>query len=198
MKLHRFSLALALGIALAIPAALSLADPPRAGYAPDPAPAASKKHWVFEVPVRKGKPSLGTVRAVVLDKPAPTARNMGRFALEFWIGKELIDRVRFDVPLLEDPTKRKNRRRGSPEFMVNTRLSVRLADSPRAASVVFVDRATGEAQHFAWPPGSDGRLSPLPQPAVSSKDAGPDATAKARDAAPIGDASIGDASGDAR
>jgi hypothetical protein len=58
---------------------------------------------------------------------------------------------------------------------VNTRLSVRLTDSPRAMSVVFVDRATGETQHFAWPPGSDGRLSPLPTPAHSSPDAGPDA-----------------------
>jgi len=192
MNVHRFSLAVVLGLALAIPAALSLAEPPRGGHVPDPAGTASTKHWVFDVPVRQGKPSLGVVRAITLDKPATTARFMGRFAVEFWIGKELIDRVRFDVPLLDDPTKRKNRRRGSPEFAVNTRLSVRLADSSRATSVVLVDRATGEAQHFAWPPASDGRLLPLPQTA-SSNDGGPDA-----DAAPP-DASIApDASGDAR
>jgi hypothetical protein len=163
---------------LPLPAALSLADSSRSGHAPDPAAVAAKKQWVFDVPVRQGKPSLGTVREVVLDKPASTVRVMGRFAVEFWIGKELLDRVRFDVPLLDDPTKRKNRRFGSPEFAVNMRLSVRLADNPRAMSVVFVDRATGDTQVFAWPPGSDGRLTPLPslpKPANSSADAGSDA-----------------------
>jgi hypothetical protein len=189
VKLQRLSLAAVLGLALAIPAALSFADPPRAGHVPDPVGVASTKHWVFDVSVRQGKPFLGTARAVALDKPASTARVMGRFAVEFWIGKELIDRVRFDVPLLDDPTKRKNRRFGSPEFVVNTRLSVRLADSVRTTSVVLVDRATGEAQHFAWPPGSDGRLVPLAPPAVSTRDGGPDAApAPSPDAGPAADA----------
>lgn len=189
MKLHRNALAVALGLALAIPAALSLADAPRAGYPPDPAGVASAKQRVFDVEVREGRPSLGAVRAVTLDKPASTARVIGRFAIEFWIGKELVDRVRFDVPLLEDPTKRKNRRLGSPEFKVNTRLSVRMADNPRATSVVFVDRATGETQSFAWPPGSDGRLVPVSAKAHSSHssaDAGPDA--HIADASTAGDA----------
>lgn len=175
MKLHRYVLALSMGVALAVPAALSLAESSRSGHVPDPAGVAAKKQWVFDVQVRQGKPSLGAVREVVLDKPTSTVRVMGRFAVEFWIGKELLDRVRFDVPLLDDPTRQKNRRRGSPEFAVNTRLSVRLADNPRAMSVVFVDRATGDSQVFAWPPGSDGRLSPLPTPANFSADAGSDA-----------------------
>lgn len=185
MKLQRCALALALGVALVVPAAFSLADAPRSGYAPDPAGVASAKQWVFDVEVRQGKPSLGPVRAVTLDKPASTVRVIGRFAVEFWIGKELLDRVRFDVPLLEDPVKRKNRRFGSPEFKVNTRLSVRLADNPRATKVVFVDRATGETQSFAWPLGSDGRLLPLTPKAHSSADAGPDAPAA--DASPARD-----------
>jgi hypothetical protein len=180
-------LALALGIALAVPTALSLADSSHTGHTPDPAGVASTKQWVFDVQVRQGKPALHTVRSVSLDKPLATARVMGRFALEFWIGKELVDRVRFDVPLLEDPTKRKGRRWGSPEFAVNTRLSVRLADSPRAMSLVFVDRATGETQPFAWPPGSDGQLVPVATPATSSADAGTDA--------PVADASSTDAGG---
>jgi hypothetical protein len=188
VKLQRSALAFVLGVALVIPAALSLADAPRSGYAPDPAGVASTKQWIFDVEVREGKPSLGPVRAVTVDKPASTARVIGRFAVEFWIGKELIDRVRFDVPLLEDPSKRKNRRLGSPEFKVNTRLSVRLADSPRAASVVFIDRATGETQSFAWPPGSDGRLVPLAPKAQSSADAG--LIAPGADASVPGDAPL--------
>ena len=186
MTLPRNAFALALGLALVVPTAFSLADAPRAGFVPDPAGVASTKQWTFEVQVRQGVPTLGVVKSSTLDKPITTARVLGRFAIEFWIGKELLDRVRFDVPLLEDPTKRKNRRSGSPEFAVNTRLSVRMADSSRATSVVFVDRATGDAKTFAWPPGSDGRLVPLQAPASVSADAGPDAPSS--DAAPTPDA----------
>lgn len=186
MKLPRSVFALALGLAFVVPAALSLADAPRAGFVPDPAGVASTKQWTFEVLVRQGVPSLGVVKAATLAKPIATPRVLGRFAIEFWIGKELLDRVRFDVPLLDEPTRRKNRRVGTPEFLVNTRLSVRMADSVRATSVVFVDRATGEAQAFAWPPGSDGRLVPLPSPSNVSADAGPDAPLA--DAAPMPDA----------
>ncbi len=191
MKLPRFSLAISLGLALAASAALSLAEPPKAGYVPDPPSVSSKKHWVIDIPVRQGKPSFAVVRSVDLSKPEPTARVMGRFAVEFWIGKELLDRVRFDVPLLEDPTKRKNRRLGSPEFAVNTRLSVRLADNGRATSVLLVDRATGEVQAYAWPPGSDGKLVPLSKPAVALIDAGSDVSPDV--VVPAADASAGDA-----
>ena len=72
MKFSRYILALAMGVALAIPAALSLADSARSGHVPDPAGVAAKKQWVFDVQVRQGKPSLGTVREVVIDKPAST------------------------------------------------------------------------------------------------------------------------------
>jgi hypothetical protein len=191
VKLPRFPLAIVLGLALAVPAALSFAEPPKAGHAPDPPSVSSKKHWVIDIQVRQGKPSFTAVRSVDLSKPEPTARVMGRFAVEFWIGKELIDRVRFDVPLLEDPTKRKNRRLGSPEFAVNTRLSVRLADNARATSVVLVDRATGDTQAYAWPPGSDGKLVPLSKPAVVATDAGSDASPDV--VVTAADASVGDA-----
>jgi hypothetical protein len=176
MKLSRSFLALGLGIALVVPAAWSLADAPtnRGGYAPDPPGIASKKHWTFEVQVRQGKPAISKVQEVALTNPTTTARVIGRFALEFWIGKELLDRVRFDVPLLEDPSKKRDRRLGAPQFAVNTRLSVRMADSARATSVALVDRATGETHYFVWPPGSDGRLTPI-APAPMAADAGSDA-----------------------
>lgn len=187
MKLPRSFLALGLGIALVIPAAWSLADAPsnRGGYAPDPPGIASKKHWTFEVQVRQGKPTLNKAQEVALTNPTTSARVMGRFAVEFWIGKELLDRVRFDVPLLEDPSKKRDRRLGAPQFAVNTRLSVRMADSARATSVVLVDRATGETQSFAWPPGSEGRLTPI-LPAPAALDAGSDAPVS--DAGSAGDA----------
>ena len=174
MKLPRSFLALGLGIALVIPAALSLAESNRSGFVPDPPGIASKKHWTFEVQVRQGKPALGKVQEVALANPSTTARVLGRFAIEFWIGKELLDRVRFDVPLLEDPAKKRDRRLGAPQFSVNTRLSVRMADTARATSVLLVDRATGETQHYAWPPSAEGRLIPI-VPVQSASDAGSDA-----------------------
>ena len=43
---------------------------------------------------------------------------------------------------------------------VTTTLKVRLADSPRAAYLVLIDRFTDERQRFEWPPSDDGTLVP--------------------------------------
>lgn len=195
MKQSRLFLALGLGAALGAAAALSLAEPtrrapapaapepPKGGFPPDPPGNASKKQWVFAVSVKDGKASLPRASSVLVANPTPTVRMMGRFAVEFWVGKELLDRSRFDVPMLDrDP---KDRRRGplrGPDFThVSTRLTVRMADHPRATFVALVDRATGDVQRFAWPPDAEGRLAPLG--AAASR-----ASASAADAGSPGDA----------
>ncbi len=43
---------------------------------------------------------------------------------------------------------------------MTTSLKVRLADNPRAAYLVLVDRFTEERQRFEWPPAPDGQLIP--------------------------------------
>lgn len=179
-SLARAALATLAGLTLAVLGVVAVAGPSEApgdavpaaaGYAPDPPALPSAKQWVFEVLYRKGKASILRVRPVTLKKPATTPRIMGRFAIELYVGKELLDRVRFQVPLTGDaPEKPTNVLLRRPTFDegVTTRLRVQMADNPRASWAKLVDRKTGAEQRFAWPPEPDGRLVPLgaPQPAA--------------------------------
>lgn len=172
----RLGLALLLGTALAAFAALSSADPPRGGFAPDPPGYASRKQWIFDISYRDGQARITRVGSALLAKPTTTARVMGRFAIELWVGKELLDRIRFEVPLLEDdPSMHRKGALSGPRFTnVSTRLKARMVDNPRATYLVLLDRSTGQAQRFWWPPEPDGRLLPMNAPAASAgSDAGP-------------------------
>jgi hypothetical protein len=185
-------LAVALGLALGAGAALAMAEPPRAGYAPDPAPQATTKQWVIDISYVRRKLTIDRVKPATSDKPLATPRVMGRYALELYVGKELLDRVRFNVPLLgEGPPERADRPRNPfrrPRFDdVSARLRVQMAENPRATHAVLVDRATGEEQRFEWPPEPSGRLVPKrgagPAPAGSTT-TGPDAGPPKADAGP--------------
>ncbi len=178
MKIFKVASALGIGAVLVAMAAFSLAETPapRGGFAPDPPGIATKKQWSFSIDYHDGKANVDQVEAVYLQNPATTARVMGRFAVEFWVGKELLDRIRFEVPLLDDPSMHRKGALSGPRFgNVSTHLKVRLADNARATVVVVVDRSTGDTQRFAWPPAADGHLVPLGAPKVvplSSVDAG--------------------------
>ncbi|AUX26536.1 uncharacterized protein SOCEGT47_071060 [Sorangium cellulosum] len=182
--LARTALAALTGVALAAAGVAALAEPPRppprAGYAPDPAALPSAKHWVFEVLHTKGKSSISRARPVVLARPAATARLMGRFAIELYVGTELLDRVRFDVPLTGDAPERSSgvpRRRPTFDEGVTTRLRVQMADNPRASWAKLVDRKTGVEQRFLWPPEPDGRLLSLDARRPAALDGGTPADA---------------------
>jgi hypothetical protein len=156
-----FSLAVLVGGALGAGGLVALADPARGGFAPDPTPHASRTHWVFDVSAVAGKVSLESAKPVTYDKPAETPRVVGRFALELYVGRELLDRVRFNVPLMGAEGSEGNRNHlPKPRFEQNvtTRTTVRMADNPRAAYLLLVDRETGETQKLSWPPESDGSL----------------------------------------
>lgn len=174
MKIRSLASAALLGLVMIGLTALSLAEPgpPRGGYPPDPPGIATKKQWSFAIDYRDGKALVRKVEANYLQNPSATARVMGRFAVELWVGKELLDRVRFDVPLLDDPSMHRKGPLSGPRFgNVSTQLRVRLADNPRATFVALVDRSTGEVVRFAWPPRADGSLAPLsPQKANTSGD----------------------------
>jgi hypothetical protein len=77
----------------------ALADPPREGFPPDPPAKANTKQWVFQIIAKQGVPSIGKITPVTLKKAEGTARVMGRYALEFYVGTEILDRLRFNVPL---------------------------------------------------------------------------------------------------
>jgi hypothetical protein len=179
--LLRIALAALIGASIAGAGVLALAEPPKAGHAPDPAGRADRKQWIFDITHKGGKNTITRVRPVTLEQPVGSARVMGRYAVELYVGKQLLDRVRFNVPLTGDgPAERSHRRVFSrPTFEnVSTRLRVQITDQPRAAYVVLVDRATGDTQRFWWPPSSDGTLVPMATPPGAAADAAaPDAAA---------------------
>lgn len=184
---RRTLMACGLGAALGAFTLLAFGEPPPQGDPPDPPQRASLSHWVFRVDVRDGALSLGKVDAVASKEPLATTRVLGRYAIELHIGRELLDRARFDVPLQGDGARPRDRSVRSPSFEhVTTTLKVRIADNPRATFMELVDRATGHRTRFLWPPGPQGELTlwdaPPPVPSVVDASANaPDADASEAD-----------------
>ncbi|MBK8252184.1 MAG: hypothetical protein IPK82_05895 [Polyangiaceae bacterium] len=176
MKWRRLWASAAMGLVLGTGALWALADSPKEGFAPDPPVHTSDKQWVFEIKYDKGVRSIERVKSISLSKPAGSPRQMGRFAVEFWVGKELLDRVRFDVPLLGDDTGERDPKRPKkkPTFaQVTTKLKVQMADHSRATVMTFVDRASGDTQKYFWPPDENGRLTVFSAKAATAEiDAG--------------------------
>lgn len=131
------------------------ADPPPGGFAPDPPPLKTKHQYELQLLYREGEIQLAGVRRVELPKPVETARRMGRFAIELHVGKELVDRVRFDFPLLgaDEFAGRKRPHDAPPSFerKLTTRTTVRIPHSERATKARLVDRATGRIVELPWP-----------------------------------------------
>ena len=133
------------------------APPPLSGSAPDPEPLSMAEQWRFQLVYQNGAPSVERVDRQTLPKPVATPRRMGRFALELWIGRELIDRVRFDFPLIaaeETPGVARRPLHDSPNMAANAlaHVIVSLPASPRATRLMLVDRAMGKSQELPWPP----------------------------------------------
>ncbi len=146
------------------------ASPPALGYPPDPPPIETTKHYEYEFSYDQGQLSVARVRTVSTEKPRATARMMGRFAVELWLGPELVDRVRFDFPLLgaETPPGEVAPLHSPPKFgagAVVTRTVV-VPQSDRATSARLVDRATGEELELDWPPQAP---TSAPEAAASSE-----------------------------
>jgi hypothetical protein len=161
----RAALAALFGVLAALGAGslVALAEPPKAGFSPDPPAHASKKQWSLTIAAREGRVTAVSAASSLLKQPAESPRVLGRFALELYIGPELLDRVRFNVPLMGDGPVEHSRKTTyhSPDTdKVTTTLKVRVADSPRAAYLVLVDRVTDQRQRFEWPPSADGTLVP--------------------------------------
>ncbi|HKQ71487.1 MAG TPA: hypothetical protein VJT73_19215 [Polyangiaceae bacterium] len=145
------------GLAPSVIPLVSVTDggPPAGGFAPDPAPLVTRHQWVVDLSYRSGAIGFGGARRVELAKATPTPRAMGRFAVELYVGKELIDRVRFDFPLLgADEFAGGPRRFDSPpsfERHLSTHAAVVMPHSERATRAVLVDRASGGVWPLPWP-----------------------------------------------
>jgi hypothetical protein len=115
----------------------------------DPPPLVERSVWVFDLRWDRGQVSLLGVHALALPAPQATPRAMGRFALELYEGPALIERVRFDFPLLgaAEPD-------GATSFStkLRTRIGVVFPESSRGTRLELWDRATGRRWSLPWPP----------------------------------------------
>lgn len=137
-------------------AGASLKDPPDL---PDPTPLAAREQLRYAIEFDRGTIRPGEPERVCTERPVPSARRIGRFAFELWLGHELVERVRFDFPLLAaeaPPTGTRRDLHEAPRFAPGARVNavVTVPASERATSARILDRATREATVVPWPPAS--------------------------------------------
>jgi hypothetical protein len=117
--------------------------------APDPSPLVSRGQWVFDLRWDRGEVWLLGARTMELPSPRPTPRAMGRFALELFEGPALIERVRFDFPLLGVPEADGG---VSLTARLRTRIGVVFPATTRGTRLELWDRATNRRWALEWPP----------------------------------------------
>jgi hypothetical protein len=127
------------------------------GTTPDPPPLVSGAQWLYRFVYKKGDVIVASVEKREFERPVATERRVGRFAVELWVGQELVERVRFDFPLLAAdpaPEGRKQSLRGTPAFGpgAETSREVAVPVSDRATRAVLVDRLNGHTIPLPWPP----------------------------------------------
>jgi hypothetical protein len=146
----------------------------RLGYAPDPAPIRSATQWLLTFEYHRGKVRLLQSRLVRYRNPITTPRRIGRFAVELLSGPTVVERLRFDFPLLgaDELAGQKRPYNAPPHFETKARIvhRVMLPDTPRASRARLVDRATGESFMLPWPPNQV--LPPAPPKPDAGHDTG--------------------------
>lgn len=131
--------------------------PPRVDALPDPAPQRRKEQIELRLRFEDGSLHVISSRAVVHQQPVVTPRRIGRFAAELWLGGELLERLRFEVPLLGADGGE------SLERGLVTELTISLPALERANRLQLVDRKTDTATVLDWPPAAP--VPPQPEAA---------------------------------
>jgi hypothetical protein len=140
---------------------------------PDPTPLRLAEQVEYELELKGGKVSVISVKTLKLPTPLETPRRMGRYAVELSIGKELIERVRFDFPgtAADEPTVGAKKPLYAPLTLGEhaiARVTLRVPQSPRVRRAVLVDRAFSTATALDWPMPELGKAPPAsakpPQP----------------------------------
>jgi hypothetical protein len=121
---------------------------------PDPTPLLASEQWVFDLQYARGDVLLLGTTVRTLDKPVATSRAFGRFALELWDGDMLVERVRFDFPLLGAGVGTSDAGVDFSKGLVS-RIGVVFpkvaAKTDSRERLVLVDRATGIRRALVWP-----------------------------------------------
>lgn len=128
----------------------------RSSSPPDPEPLRQAEQYEYAFAYESGRARVVSVRPLKFKQPVVTARKMGRFALELWIGTELVERVRFDFPLLaaEDPPPTGRKPVNAPPSLTGgvLKTTALVPAAARARRAVLVDRGTNIETELDWPP----------------------------------------------
>lgn len=120
---------------------------------PDPSPLEDKKQWQIDLRWDKGEVYLVAVRPLDLEAPRVTPRVMGRFAIELYEGKTLMERVRFDFPGLIDGDIVDAGHADPPRMdrHLTSRIGVLFPRISRGTRLELWDRATDRRWPLGWP-----------------------------------------------
>ena len=141
---------------------------------PDPTPLRQRDQYEYTLRFEDNAIRLVAVRTVRFPQPIVTARRMGRYAIELWIGRELIERVRFDFPLLAAVPEGSGIRHSLYETPALTggpyTVTVLVPAAERARSARLIDRAVRRQAELTWPPAPAGlgKVMPLEGPPGTS------------------------------
>ena len=122
---------------------------------PDPPPMTERQQWVFDLRWDRGDIYLIEIHKVDMAGPHQTPRVMGRFALELFEGPTVIERVRFDFPMLGPPPEASDAGLKTPprfEPKLRTRIGVLFPATKRGTKLELWDRATNVRMPLPWPP----------------------------------------------
>jgi hypothetical protein len=126
----------------------------KAKIPPDPPALAERVQWVFDLRWDAGEVYLLQIHKLDMGEVHPTPRMMGRFALELFEGPTLIERARFDFPML-GPPETADASFMSPvrlEPRLKTRIGVLFPATKRGTRLELWDRATDRRWPLPWPP----------------------------------------------
>jgi hypothetical protein len=135
---------------------------------PDPVPLVEKNQWVYDLRYSGGELYLLGIHHLELPSPQATPRAMGRFCLELYEGNTLLERARFDFPLLGDGANLpplgetaslpeagvKLPIGGRPPSLgrISSRIGVMFPAAVRGTRIEIVDRALDRRWPLPWPP----------------------------------------------
>jgi hypothetical protein len=114
---------------------------------PDPPSMNERSQWIYDLRWDHGEVFLVAVHKVDMGSPHATPRVMGRFALELYEGPTLIERVRFDFPLLGTEADA-----GPFARKLRTRIGVLFPATARGTRLELWDRAKDQRWPLPWPP----------------------------------------------
>lgn len=128
---------------------------------PDPPAMSEREQWVFDLRWERGDVYLLEIHKTDMGAPHLTPRAMGRFALELFEGPTLIERVRFDFPMLGVPEPADAGFKTPPRFepKLKTRIGVLFPATKRGTKLELWDRARDVRWQLPWPP-REGPVSP--------------------------------------